>query len=110
MERAEIDHFADLLTAKRGEIAKLMTEIKGALPERDRARYQDPGSFFEWPAEVQLALSGEDICANLQGALEEIDWALGKLAKAEADDERAPSVLPFVRTRAFLPERLGGAA
>lgn len=110
MERAEIDHFVDLLAAKRAQVAKLMTEIKGALPERDRAKYQNPGAFFEWPAEVQLALSSEDIVQNLQGALEEIDWALDKLTKAEADDERAPSVLPYVRTRSYLPARLGGAA
>ena len=108
MERAEINHFVDLLTAKRTQLEAILSELKAGLPERDIKKYPANLGWHSWPLDAQLGLFSDDIRANIDGAIEEIDYAVRQLESAEADDEKAPESWPTFRSRGPLPERFAG--
>lgn len=108
MERAEANHYVDLLSAYKTEIEQIGRRLRIDLPHFTTSARRGLTA-DQLPLGQRLALSGEHIRDMLEAAVGDIDDAIQTLTEAEADDERAPEVLPFVR-RAYLPERLGGVA
>lgn len=109
MEREEANHYVDLLTAYKAEIEQMIGRLRIDLPHFTTSGRRGLTA-DQLPLKQRLALAGEHIRDMLEAATSDIDGIVEVLEQAEADDERAPSVLPYVRTRSYLPQRLGGVA
>lgn len=110
MEREEANHYVDLLSAYKAEIEQMIGRLRIDLPHFTTSARRGLTA-DQLPLGQRLALAGENIRDMLEAATGDIDGIIEVLEQAEADDERTPeAVLPYVRTRSFLPERLGGVA
>lgn len=107
MERAEIDHYVDLLSAYKSEIEQIGRRLRIDLPHFTTSARRGLTA-DQLPLGQRLALAAEHIRDMLEAATGDIDDAIQTLTEAEADDEKAPEIWPTFRSRGPLPERFAG--